>query len=241
MDQIRSLLAPGDRVFYLRQLQVALERDFFHWVTSRALRFLIEDGEVLASQERNLRVVRATRFRYYRRAATRLANLVDKFSDPLVTQAIGHQLEALTLDAFSARQFVRMGRSTREYRGQVWERTAHDLDFIFERDGKAIGIECKNTLSYIDEKEMRTKMDLCDHLGIRPVFVVRVMPRTWIEEIRRRGGFTLMLSWWLFPPVLASLASEIRQELDYRVDTPRALQDGTMRRFERWWEALDAG
>ncbi len=31
----------GEQVFYERQLQVLMEKEFFHWVTSRALRFLI--------------------------------------------------------------------------------------------------------------------------------------------------------------------------------------------------------
>ncbi len=112
------------------------------------------------------------------------------------------------------------------------------MDFIFERDGRGIGIECKNTLSYMDEEEMRTKLDLCDFLGIRAVFVVRTMPRIWIQEIAGRGGFSLVLSWWLFPPVLRELADAIKGDLGYPVDTPRALQEGTMSRFTKWWDRL---
>ena len=109
------------------------------------------------------------------------------------------------------------------------------MDFIFERDGLAIGIECKNTLSYIDADELQTKLTLCKHLDITPVFVVRAMPKSWIEDIRQRGGFTLVLSWWLFPKLLEDLATTIRHSVGYKVDTPAALQDGTMRRFTNWW------
>jgi hypothetical protein len=35
-----------ERVFYSRQLEVLFEREYFHWVTNRALRGLIEEGRV---------------------------------------------------------------------------------------------------------------------------------------------------------------------------------------------------
>ena len=219
-------------------MQVLMEQEFFHWITSRALRFLIEDGELLASTEGGIKVIRRPSYRYYRRAANRLVTLVGQFSDPLVTRAIGERLEVLTLDAFSAHRFVRAGRGSRQFKGREWTKTAHDMDFIFERDGRGIGIECKNTLSYMDEKELGTKLDLCEYLGIRAVFVVRMMPKIWIQEVARRGGFTLVLSWWLFPPVLRGLADTIKSELGYPVDTPRALQEGTMVRFMKWWDRL---
>ena len=62
------------------------------------------------------------------------------------------------------------------------------------------------------------------------------MPKSWFEQVRQRGGFTLVLSWWLFPKLLGELARSISEVLGYRVDTPAALQDGTMRRFTKWWE-----
>lgn len=31
-------------VFYSRQLEVIFEREYFHWVTNRALRRLVEEG-----------------------------------------------------------------------------------------------------------------------------------------------------------------------------------------------------
>jgi len=34
----------GPAVFYSRQLEVRLEREFFHWVTNRAVRELIDEG-----------------------------------------------------------------------------------------------------------------------------------------------------------------------------------------------------
>jgi hypothetical protein len=42
------------RVFYSRQLEVMHEREFFHWVTTRALRTLEATGEI-RSETRQLR------------------------------------------------------------------------------------------------------------------------------------------------------------------------------------------
>jgi hypothetical protein len=55
------------------------------------------------------------------------------------------------------------------------------------------GVEVKNTLGYMDYEEFHTKMRLCDHLGIRPVFAVRMMPRTWIRELIDSGGYAMIL------------------------------------------------
>jgi hypothetical protein len=60
------------------------------------------------------------------------------------------------------------GLDVNKYGGRVWSQSDHDLDFVFERDGRAYGIEVKNTLGYMDRIEFDTKIRLCRHLGIRP-------------------------------------------------------------------------
>ena len=40
-----------EAVFYSRQLEVIFEREFFHWVTNRALRRLVEEAELLMKRE----------------------------------------------------------------------------------------------------------------------------------------------------------------------------------------------
>ena len=238
---VEELITRTDRVFYERQVEVLLEGKYFHWVTSRAVRVLESRGVIQTSRRKGqfgseIKTLRRTRYRYFKREESRLVEVVNQFSEPTVTSAIGARLEDLTLEGFARNQFVLASRNTRQYRDRIWKATNHDMDFIFERDGLAVGIECKNALSYIDADELQTKLALCDHLGISPVFVVRTMPKNWIEDIRQHGGFTLMLSWWLFPKLLSPLAQTIREVLGYRVGTPASLQDGTMRRFTNWWD-----
>ena len=129
-----------------------------------------------------------------------------------------------------------MGRNTNEFEGRRWEESEHDVDFIFERDGRAYGIEVKNTLPYINDREMKLKIRLCKHLGLTPVFVVRAMPAIWIGEVSRAGGFTLVLGYQLYPLGHKEFAREVREKTGLPVDAPRALYDGTMQRFVTWHE-----
>ena len=117
-----------------------------------------------------------------------------------------------------------------------WEESEHDLDFIFARDERVYGVEVKNTLPYINDREMRLKVRLCAHLGITPLFVVRAMPAIWIGEINRGGGFTLVLRYQLYPLSHKGFAEEVRETMGLPVDAPRALYDGTMQRFVGWHE-----
>jgi len=42
----------GTRVYYGRQLEIFLERDFFHWITKKALHELVQDGAIKFEEKR---------------------------------------------------------------------------------------------------------------------------------------------------------------------------------------------
>jgi hypothetical protein len=146
-------------VFFARQVQVLFEDQWFHWVTGRALNDLIGRGEIsdevrTMSTGQPIHLLWHPKYRYYRRKADQLVRLVEEYSDPSVGGAIGLNGEALLLEGFAKRRFLMAGRNTRTYEGRTWTDTAHDLDFIFERDGAAYGVEVKNTLGYMEHKEL---------------------------------------------------------------------------------------
>jgi hypothetical protein len=62
------------------------------------------------------------------------------------------------------------------------------------------------------------------------------MPRIWVMDIIKRGGFALILEYQLYPLSHKSFADEVRTRLQLPVDAPRALYDGTMQRFVSWHE-----
>lgn len=242
IDAVRDFFEHDpERVFFSRQVETHFEKTWFHWITNRAVKALIADGEV--RDERRplgtggmIHLMWHRSYRYHRRAAAAVVDLVEQYADPDIGHALGHHGEAMTLEGFASLQFVMRGRETRSFGDKVWTETAHDLDFIFERNGIAYGVEVKNTLGYMDQDELRTKMRLCHHIGVRPVFVTRMLPRNWILDIRDEGGFALILGWQLYPWTHRKLAARVRRELELPVDTPRRLESGTMQRFLNWHE-----
>ena len=230
-----------ERVYFTRQLEIMLEKRFFHWITGRAIRGLQAEGKI-RSEVRELRTGAQIKllwhrsYRYPKRAAAAVVKRVDSYSDPSVARAIGRQGEAHAFEGFASKRFTLRGRDVREYNGITWEESEHDMDFIFERDGRAYGVEVKNKLGYMELAEMRTKVRMCKHLGLLPVFVVRMAPATWIDEVRRADGFTLVLKYQLYPWGHEELARAVREELELPVDAPKRLEEGTMRRFEAWHE-----
>jgi len=239
-DHIREFFRENrEQVFFSRQLEVLNEQVYFHWITNRAIRELEGEGAI-KSEWRKLRTGASIKllwhkgYRFYKRSARSLVSLVEEYSDPNIGAALGLHGETMVLEGFARNQFVMVGRNTREYRTKIWVETAHDLDFIFERDGVAYGIEVKNMLGYMDQDEFVLKTRLCRFLGIRPVFICRMLPKTWIHDLITAGGFALVLKYQLYPWTHRDLANRVRDNLRLPVDAPRFLQEGTMNRFLKW-------
>ncbi len=225
--------------YFANQLAVQNEDQFFHWVTHRALADLLADG-VIKTESRKLatgsdiKLLWHKRYRYYKRDAERVVELVNEYGSPNMCTAIGLHGEQMILGGFARRQFVMRSHHTRQHGGREWTETQHNLDFIFERDGIAYGVEVKNTLSYLDLEEFEVKMRLCEHLGIVPVFAARMLPKTWINELISRGGYAMILKYQLYPWTHVQLARRVARELGLPVDAPKALAEGTMDRFMKW-------
>jgi hypothetical protein len=228
-----------EQVFFSRQIEVRHEDDFFHWITNRALKDLVTRGSIRREVRSlctggSITLMWHRSYRYFRRDATRVVRLVEEYANPNIGAALGLQGESMVLEGFASKQFVMHGRNTRSFAGRTWTATGHDLDFIFERDELAYGVEVKNTLTYMDLDELRIKIEMCRHLGLGPVFAVRMLPKSWINEVIAAGGFALILKYQLYPWSHRDLAKRIREELGLPVDAPRALKDGTAERFVRW-------
>jgi hypothetical protein len=74
----------------------------------------------------------------------------------------------------------------------------------------------------MDYEEFVIKIALCEEIGIRPVFVARMLPKSWVKELIDAGGFALILKYQLYPWAFRGLAQRVRGELGLPVDTPRA-------------------
>jgi hypothetical protein len=125
-------------------------------------------------------------------------------------------------------------RHANSYRGKEWPDSKHNSDFIFEKDSVAYGVEVKNQLRSPDYEEMKRTMKMCEFHGVRPVFVVRMMPKNWVYEVRQAGGFVLILKYQLYRLSHRPIAKRVPGELGLPLDSPRELKDSTMERFLKW-------
>ena len=228
-----------EEVFFSRQIEVRFEDRYFHWIMNRAIRDLVATGKLgndlrpLESGGR-MHLFWHRGYRYYRRSAAKVAKIVEEYASPNIAGSIGLHGEMMVLECFARFEFILKGKNTREYKGKRWSASAHNLDFIFEKDERPYGLEVKNTLGYMDHEELQTKIKICKLLGLRPVFVVRMLPKSWIKEIYESGGFALVLKYQLYPWSHKELAARVARELGLPVDAPRVIEDGTMKRFMRW-------
>jgi len=225
-----------DEVFYEMQLEVLFEDDYFHWITTKALAQLRNSRRIGSSLE-ILRDVGRIRFyfhirnRYWKRKAAEIRKLVEKFSRPAFTAALGNQGEMLVDAALPSVGFVPKARNVRAFAGFSWEETKHDLDRVFEKDGVLYGTEIKNRLSYISRDEFHIKLRMCETLHLRPLFIARMMPRSYVYELFKRGGFALLMKYQFYPFGAETLSAGVRARLQLPVDCPKRLEDGTLTRL----------
>jgi hypothetical protein len=228
----------GD-VFYERQLQVILEKDYYHWIMARAADELADEGKIQSGWmtlpgyggKTRARFFFSNQLRYWTRKARQSCRLISVYSDPDLTKAVGNQAELLFDAALSRAGFTIGAAETREYNGRRWEESEHDLDRIYLRDGLAYGTEIKNKLAYIEFDELYTKLRIAQHLGLIPLFIARMLPKSWINDVWQRGGFCLIYKYQLYPYGQEKLVQQLREKLDLPIGCPKAIQAGTIQRL----------
>lgn len=248
IDEAKKLvlrfLSDNEGVFYIKQLQVLLEENFYHWIVGRAVGELIDD-DAIGSQEvarKNGKAVFVFRkaLRYRQRRIKKAVQVIEKFSAQEVARGCGESAENLFLVAFMAHGFafastdISEQRNTRKYAGKVWAATNHELDFIIARDGIAYGAEVKNTWDYIPRNEMRMKQLMCRFLGVKPLFIWRFAPKNYMWEIIKGGGYGMIFKTHIFPSTHKALVEEIKSVLDLDCDCPRRIPDGILQKFVSW-------
>ena len=243
-DDLRSLFAgEPESVFYQRQLQVIFEKKYFHWITSHALSELAQAGSISAqalplpgtgTSTGTITIYRPNGYRYWKRQADEIVKLVSRFSRPSFTAALGAQGEMMFDAALPTVGFMPTGRKVRSSGELQWSKTGHDLDRVFERDGVGYGTEIKNTLGYIERDELEIKVAMCHYLGLRPLFIVRMAPKSYVNFVEQEGGFTLIFKYQLYPFGEKAFADEVQGKLRLPTDSPLRIQEGTVKRLADW-------
>jgi hypothetical protein len=239
-SQLRKFFSENPQgVFYENQLCIFFEDASFHWVTSRALKMMRLDGEIGSELQHNpphvtLRFYFHRRNRYWKRRAAEIRKLVQTFSEQSFTESLGQQGETMIDAGLPRVGFMPVARDVRTWQGWEWTQTGHDLDRVFTRDGVHYGAEIKNKLSYIDQAEFRAKLAMCNSLRLIPLFVARMMPKTYIKNVTDAGGFVLLMKYQFYPFAHRSFARTVASELALPVDCPACLSQSTLDRFLNW-------
>lgn len=155
------------KVYYQRQLEVKYEKQYFHWVTCRAIREIEEEGKAIVkpyslkigTEFNKIKIITSKKNRYYKRQANEIIKLVKRYSLPEITGEFGFIAEELFKVAYARYGYMLVGEHTNEYKGKKWKETSNNIDFIVEKKGKAFGCEVKNTLPYIDKEELNIKIE----------------------------------------------------------------------------------
>lgn len=228
-----------ERVFYSTQLETQLEREFFHWITNKALLELGNAGRLQRMpeivQKKSVNFYAHPKHRYWKREQARLQALLERIFNSDFTQAIGRHAEMMFDSALARHGFMPQAeRDVRAWQGKVWTETNHNLDRICVRDGVAYGIEIKNTQNYIQRDELHTKLRLCEFLGVTPLFIMRAAPKSYMNDIITKGGFGLLFEEQIYPWGHGSLLGEVRNVLGLKVQCPRDIKEGDMQRLVNW-------
>jgi len=233
---IERLASDAERVYYQRQFEVIFEKQFFHWVTDRAIRELTAERKIkiefikiqVNGHQDLVKLITNKHNRYFRRSSKRVVELIKEYSHPSVTRDVGLWGQSLFKIAYAARGFQLIGEDTNEYKEKKWRQSKKNLDFILEKEGKGFGCEVKNTLGYMEREEWEEKIKICNFLGITPIFIVRYSPTVWNYEIFKLKGLVHIFREQVYPPGKKILVDRMKIENDLPVMVSEKVPDGVM-------------
>jgi hypothetical protein len=169
-----------------------------------------------------------------------ILKIVNEYSEKKNTDIIGNHLESLVRTELERLGFEIIGTHTNKTEKKAYTKGKSTLDFIAKHksDKLTIGVEVKNTLSVLDKKEVKTKIDICHDLGITPVFAVRqINPH--LKLIKDNNGFSWIFKNILYPQKLKGLA-ELSMRLDLPIEVSSTLPLESVNAFEKWVVGLDS-
>jgi len=203
-----------DSAFYKKQIQVIFEDLYPHDVTGKAVNELIDDGflknrTVTFGTKMHAIFVYRYNVRYTAREINEKLKILERYSDDEVNDGVGKYAEILFNHMFESNQFKIIGRNTNKFKNKVWRKSKKDLDFIIQRDGINYGVEIKNTFDYMPQDEFDEKLEMCQFLGLLPVFPLRCPSELQYAQMKDIGGLALKFKTRIFPPGHQKLVTNI--------------------------------
>jgi len=203
-----------DSVFYKKQTQILFEEAYPHDVTGKAVNELIDDGflkmkPVTYGENMHAIFIYRHNVRYTAMAIKMKTKILERFSDDEVNDGVGKYAEILFGHMFKKNQFKIIGRNINTFRGKAWSKSDKNLDFIIEKDGISYGVEIKNRFDYMQQDEFEEKVEMCQFLGLLPVFPIRCPSELHYAQMKDCGGLALKFKTRIFPPGFQGLVTDI--------------------------------
>jgi hypothetical protein len=244
-DHLKQLFEESPaRLYYSTQIETSCERKFFHWITGKALLELANEKQIqrltVRIQEQGINFYASRKHRYIQRELKVMRRVLERLFDPEFTHAIGRHGELMFDAALGRFGFRAEAKNVTSWQGRSWIETAHNLDRIITRDGIAYGVEIKNTQNYISRGELLVKIRMCQHLQLTPLFIMRFAPKSYVYDVYKSGGFTLLFENQFYPWGHGNLLEDARVRLGLKVqgapDHPLILNDLHQRSCELYRE-----
>jgi len=228
-------------------IQILLEKSYSSGQVKNALGKLEGSGH-LTSQKYHIEKVGEAKFYYSKKLnekfvqtqiPQKIKNIgywISRYSNIKTTRMLGEHLHYLVKGELRAQDFeIIEEKFVRRYREKEWIRSKHTLDLIAENKRKnlTIAVEIKNMLTSTPKTEIITKLEMCKHLGVTPVFACR-----WMEghrkEIEQSGGFLWQFKKQLYPFGQESLVAEIKKRFNLPVYISGELPKESVNEFHNW-------
>ena len=213
-------------IYHKKQIQVLFERrDYWHWVTDRAITTLLEEGFLKEVRTDNTIFVMRSDVRYYKQKIKERMKLISRYSDPYISRGYGVYAEDLFRMTLEIEGFHTLSKNTNEYDNSIWVETDHNLDFIIEKEEIVYGAEVKNTLDYMEKEEFNIKLEMCEYFGIIPLWILRNAPGLQFMAMKLRGGFIMRFGTQFYPPGFRSLVRDIWNIMRLPVNVWRSIPE----------------
>ncbi|MCE2507335.1 MAG: hypothetical protein J4F36_12890 [Nitrosopumilaceae archaeon] len=144
---------------------------------------------------------------------------IEKYSSKTVTDVLGNHLHELVKKELELQNFeILVSKDAREFNGNYWTESKHSLDIIARHipTNLIVGVEVKNRLYLTSIKEIKTKICMCNHFGILPIFAGR-----WMEPHRKfiesNNGFLWQFKHQIYPSEYTNFVDIIKKRFKFPV------------------------
>lgn len=211
--------------YHRKQIEVIFENKYEHWDVNTAVDKLIEEGFLRLVETNVANFAVRSDIRYYTREVKRRCKIIEKYANPTITRANGKWCEKLVEYMFRLNGFEIIEKEENKFQSKKWTKTNENLDFIVGKDYIPYGVEVKNTLSYMEIDEFSNKLEICKHLGLVPLWILRNAPEVQFNAMKANSGFILPFKSQIYPysqePLTKEIWDKMRLPVTVRAEMPQ--------------------